>query len=174
MCHSIILVYSKCILMLSSLLLFFLLYSLLTTYHCSYWSSDNNFLCLLLAWSIKTRLPLCHGSFVHVGYIIISLFTSLSLAIAILTHSFFLSLLMNRYVLTTLHELVADDYILIYFHNPSGSGTTSGNNMPTFSWLKRCYHMIDRKLRKNLKSLYLVHPTFWLKTLVIMTKPLLR
>lgn len=83
------------------------------------------------------------------------------------------------YVLTTLHELIADDYILVYFHNPSGSSTTpvggtSGNNMPTFSWLKRCYHMIDRKLRKNLKALYLVHPTFWLKTLVIMTKPLLR
>lgn len=75
--------------------------------------------------------------------------------------------------MTTLHELVADDYILIYFHNPSGTGTTSGNNMPTFGWLKKYYHMIDRKLRKNLKSLYLVHPTFWLKTLVIMTKPLL-
>ena len=89
---------------------------------------------------------------------------------------------MDRYVLTTLHELIADDYILIYFHNPSGSGPSSlnsspslaSNNMPTFSWLKRCYHMIDRKLRKNLKALYLVHPTFWLKTLVIMTKPLLR
>lgn len=80
----------------------------------------------------------------------------------------------SRYVLTTLHELVADDYILIYFHNPSGSGVSSGNNMPTFGWLKRCYYMIDRKLRKNLKALYLVHPSFWLKTLVIMTKPLLR
>jgi prune family protein 2 len=74
------------------------------------------------------------------------------------------------YVLTTLHELVADDYMLIYFHNPSGGGITS-NNMPTFGWLKRCYYMIDRRLRKNLKALYLVHPTFWLKTLVIMTKP---
>ncbi|RWS15582.1 protein prune 2-like isoform X2, partial [Dinothrombium tinctorium] len=77
------------------------------------------------------------------------------------------------YVLTTLHELVADDYILIYFHNAGGSGISS-NNMPTFSWLKRCYYMIDRKLRKNLKSLFLVHPTFWLKTLVIMTKPFIR
>lgn len=31
--------------------------------------------------------------------------------------------------------------------------------------------MIDRRLRKNLKNLYLVHPTFWLKTIVLMTKP---
>ncbi|XP_053204614.1 BCL2/adenovirus E1B 19 kDa protein-interacting protein 2-like isoform X2 [Panonychus citri] len=74
------------------------------------------------------------------------------------------------YVLTTLHELVADDYILIYFHNAGCAGVSS-NNMPTFSWLKRCYTMIDKRLRKNLKSLFLVHPTFWLKTFVIMIKP---
>ncbi|CAG2115816.1 unnamed protein product, partial [Medioppia subpectinata] len=62
------------------------------------------------------------------------------------------------YVLTTLHNLIADDYILIYFHNAGLS--TLGNNMPTFGWLKRCYYMMDRKLKKNLKGLYLVHPTF--------------
>lgn len=31
--------------------------------------------------------------------------------------------------------------------------------------------MIDRRLRKNLKALYLVQPTFWLKTIVVMCKP---
>lgn len=103
------------------------------------------------------------------------------------------------YVLSSLHELIADDYILIYLHNTqpsssavanstttttnrlvaSGSSTSSGsgeevqnpNNLPTFTWMKRCYQMIDRKLRKNLKILYLVKPTFWLKTIVIMCKP---
>lgn len=106
------------------------------------------------------------------------------------------------YVLSSLHELIADDYILIYLHNthPSttfstsslslggasssghsanGSSTCSSgnqedlhqNNLPTFTWMKRCYQMIDRKLRKNLKILYLVKPTFWLKTIVIMCRP---
>lgn len=105
------------------------------------------------------------------------------------------------YVLSSLHELIADDYILIYLHNTqpnppssivspnsntnnngsasSSSGlvdenaraTTPQNNLPTFGWMKRCYQMIDRKLRKNLKILYLVKPTFWLKTIVIMCKP---
>ncbi|XP_015919330.1 protein prune homolog 2 isoform X2 [Parasteatoda tepidariorum] len=70
------------------------------------------------------------------------------------------------YVLTTLSQLVAEDYVLIYLH-----GATSRSCMPSFGWLKRCYQMIDRRLRKNLKGLYLVHPTFWLKTIVIMTKP---
>lgn len=70
------------------------------------------------------------------------------------------------YVLTTLDQLVAEDYVLIYLH-----GAMDRGNMPTFGWLKRCYQMIDRRLRKTLKGLYLVHPTFWLKTLVLMTKP---
>nr|CAD7575330.1 unnamed protein product [Timema californicum] len=70
------------------------------------------------------------------------------------------------YVLTTLDELITDDYVLVYLH-----GATSRGCMPTFSWLKRCYQMIDRRLRKNLKGLYLVHPTFWLKTIVVMTRP---
>lgn len=97
------------------------------------------------------------------------------------------------YVLSSLHELIADDYILIYLHNtqPSSNLKASNesasssshqdenqrhiqyqtNNLPTFTWIKRCYQLIDRKLRKNLKALYLVRPTFWLKTFVIMCKP---
>lgn len=70
------------------------------------------------------------------------------------------------YVLLTLDQLVTEDYVLVYLH-----GGTAKDCMPTFSWLKRCYQMIDRRLRKNLKRLYLVHPTFWLKTIVLMTKP---
>ncbi|XP_049271970.1 uncharacterized protein LOC119394132 [Rhipicephalus sanguineus] len=70
------------------------------------------------------------------------------------------------YVLSTLDQLVVDSYVLIYLH-----GATELSKMPSFGWLKRCYQMIDRRLRKNLKGLYLVHPTFWLKTIVIMTRP---
>lgn len=70
------------------------------------------------------------------------------------------------YVISTLDQLVTEDYVLVYLQ-----GGTSKDCVPGFSWLKRCYKMIDRKLRKNLKFLYLVHPTFWLKTLVLMIKP---
>ncbi|CAG7824690.1 unnamed protein product, partial [Allacma fusca] len=72
----------------------------------------------------------------------------------------------NRYVLSSLEELIVEDYILVYLH-----GATPKSCMPTFSWLKRCYQLIDHRLRKNLKGLYLVHPTFWLKTVVALTKP---
>lgn len=70
------------------------------------------------------------------------------------------------YVLSTLDQLITEDYVLVYLH-----GGTAKDCMPTFSWLKRCYQMIDRRLRKNLKKLYLVHPTFWLKTIVMMARP---
>ncbi|BFZ26107.1 hypothetical protein BsWGS_29145 [Bradybaena similaris] len=71
-----------------------------------------------------------------------------------------------HYVIHTLEELVADDYVIIYFH-----GSTPRRQMPSLAWLKRCYQSIDRRLKKNLKGLFLVHPTLWLRTIVMMTKP---
>ncbi|KAL7644301.1 UNVERIFIED_CONTAM: hypothetical protein RMT77_005128 [Armadillidium vulgare] len=70
------------------------------------------------------------------------------------------------YVLTTLDQLIGEDYVLVYLH-----GATTRSNMPSFAWLKRCYQMIDRRLRKNLQGLYLVHPSFWVKTVVLMARP---
>ncbi|KAL0859339.1 hypothetical protein ABMA27_011133 [Loxostege sticticalis] len=70
------------------------------------------------------------------------------------------------YVIWTLERLVTDEYVLVYLHGSAGS-----RRMPTFHWLHECYKLIDRRLRKSLKHLYLVHPTFWLKSFVILTKP---
>ncbi|CAG2236249.1 SLC44A2_4_5 [Mytilus edulis] len=70
------------------------------------------------------------------------------------------------YVISTLELLVAEDYMIVYFH-----GATPRRQMPSFGWLKKCYQMIDRRLKKNLKGLLLIHPTLWLRTIVLMTKP---
>ncbi|GFS17870.1 protein prune homolog 2 [Elysia marginata] len=79
------------------------------------------------------------------------------------------SYIMNHlfhYVVHTLEELVADDYVIVYFH-----GSTPRHKMPGLGWLRRCYQSIDRRLKKNLKGLLLVHPTLWLRTIVTMTRP---
>ncbi|XP_048523476.1 protein prune homolog 2 isoform X2 [Dendroctonus ponderosae] len=68
------------------------------------------------------------------------------------------------YVLWTLERLVTDDYVMIYLHG-------AANKLPSFSWLKRCYEMVGRKLKKNLSHLYIVHPTLWIKTMLYMSKP---
>uniref|UniRef100_A0A1I8MUC4 CRAL-TRIO domain-containing protein n=1 Tax=Musca domestica TaxID=7370 RepID=A0A1I8MUC4_MUSDO len=70
------------------------------------------------------------------------------------------------YVVKTLEQLVTDDYVLIYLH-----GGSSRRNMPPFPWLKKCYQLLDRRLRKSLKNMYLVHPTFWIKSIIWMTRP---
>ncbi|XP_078666349.1 uncharacterized protein LOC144908534 isoform X2 [Branchiostoma floridae x Branchiostoma belcheri] len=70
------------------------------------------------------------------------------------------------YIISTLELLVAEDYMIVHLH-----GGTPRQNVPSIGWLKKCYQMIDRRLRKNLKQLLIVHPSFWLKTIIRFTRP---
>ncbi|XP_059615935.1 protein prune homolog 2 isoform X2 [Phlebotomus argentipes] len=70
------------------------------------------------------------------------------------------------YVVQTLEQLITDDYVMVYLH-----GGSCRSNVPPFHWLRKCYQLLDRRLRKRLKTLYMVHPTFWLKSLVLMSRP---
>lgn len=58
----------------------------------------------------------------------------------------------------TLDKYVEQDYSLVYFHH----GLTS-KNKPPLSWLWQAYRAFDRKYKKNLKALYLVHPTNFIR-----------
>lgn len=94
----------------------------------------------------------------------------------------------HRYVIGTLELLVAENYMIVYLN-----GATSRKRMPTVSWLRKCYQQIDRRwaavvfttfdltspwilhrLRKNLKSLIIVHPSWFIRTLLALTKPFIR
>ncbi|KAF7642286.1 hypothetical protein LDENG_00260870 [Lucifuga dentata] len=76
---------------------------------------------------------------------------------------------MLMYLKATLDQYVESDYTLIYFHH----GLTS-ENKPSLSWLRDAYREFDRKYKKNIKALYIVHPTMFIKTLLILFKPLIR
>ncbi|XP_072937712.1 uncharacterized protein [Epargyreus clarus] len=69
------------------------------------------------------------------------------------------------YVIWTLERLVTDEYVLVYLH------AARRRTPPSVAWLHECYKLVQRRLRKSLKHLYLVHPTFWLKSFVVITKP---
>ncbi|KAF7669190.1 hypothetical protein LDENG_00230730 [Lucifuga dentata] len=71
-----------------------------------------------------------------------------------------------KYVIGTLELLVAENYLIVYLN-----GATSRKKMPTVGWLRKCYQQIDRRLRKNLKSLIIVHPSWFIRTLLALTKP---
>ncbi|NWX34578.1 RHG01 protein, partial [Notiomystis cincta] len=72
------------------------------------------------------------------------------------------------YLKFTLDKYVESDYTLVYLHH----GLTS-ENKPSLSWLRDAYVEFDRKYKKNIKALYIVHPTVFIKTLLILFKPLI-
>ncbi|KAK1790833.1 hypothetical protein P4O66_014691 [Electrophorus voltai] len=70
------------------------------------------------------------------------------------------------YVVSSLEMLVAEDYMIVYLN-----GATPRRRMPGIGWLKRCYQMIDRKLRKNLKCLIIAHPSWFIRTVLAVSRP---
>uniref|UniRef100_UPI00358F0D72 rho GTPase-activating protein 1-like isoform X1 n=2 Tax=Myxine glutinosa TaxID=7769 RepID=UPI00358F0D72 len=70
------------------------------------------------------------------------------------------------YLQYTLDQYVESDYTLVYFHY----GLTS-KNKPAFSWVLNAYREFDRKYKKNLKALYVVHPTNFIRVLWMFFKP---
>ncbi|XP_044051453.1 uncharacterized protein LOC122875889 isoform X4 [Siniperca chuatsi] len=70
------------------------------------------------------------------------------------------------YVISTLELMVAEDYMIVYLN-----GATPRKRMPGFTWMKKCYQMIDRRLKKNLKMFIIVHPSWFIRTLLGITRP---
>ncbi|NWQ84320.1 ATCAY protein, partial [Columbina picui] len=71
-----------------------------------------------------------------------------------------------QYVISSLELLVAEDYMIVYLN-----GATPRRRMPGLGWLKKCYQMIDRRLRKNLKALIIVHPSWFIRTVLAISRP---
>ncbi|XP_016065571.1 PREDICTED: rho GTPase-activating protein 8 [Miniopterus natalensis] len=73
-----------------------------------------------------------------------------------------------EYLKYTLDQYVESDYTIVYFH----CGLTS-RNKPSLHWLRGAYKEFDRRYKKNLKALYVVHPTGFIKVLWNVFKPLI-
>ncbi|XP_027305913.1 rho GTPase-activating protein 8 isoform X7 [Anas platyrhynchos] len=72
-----------------------------------------------------------------------------------------------EYLKYTLDHYVENDYMVVYFHYGLKS-----LNKPSLKWLQTAYKEFDRKYKKNLKALYVVHPTNFIKILWNIFKPL--
>ncbi|XP_021165207.2 rho GTPase-activating protein 8 isoform X1 [Fundulus heteroclitus] len=73
-----------------------------------------------------------------------------------------------EYLKFTLDQYVEMDYILVYFHYGLKS-----RNKPSIKWLREAYSEFDRKYKKNLKTLYVVHPTNFIRIVWNIFKPLI-
>ena len=67
-----------------------------------------------------------------------------------------------------LDRYVESDYTIVYFHYGLNS-----KNKPSLGWGKRLYQELDRKYKKNLKNLLLVHPTNFIKVVMKVFSPLI-
>ncbi|EGD74672.1 hypothetical protein PTSG_06036 [Salpingoeca rosetta] len=93
---------------------------------------------------------------------------------------------MLRYMVKTMDAIVENDYSIIYFHhglsrdvsgNLRGCGYRVGwttvvvSTKPSLNWLRKVYFSFDRKYKKNLKALYVVHATMFVRTVMTILRP---
>ncbi|KAK1329067.1 hypothetical protein QTO34_011244 [Cnephaeus nilssonii] len=71
-----------------------------------------------------------------------------------------------RYMVGTLELLVAENYLLVHLN-----GGTSRAQVPPLSWIRQCYRTLDRRLRKNLRALVVVHATWYMKAFLALLRP---
>uniref|UniRef100_A0A673KVC9 Caytaxin-like n=2 Tax=Sinocyclocheilus rhinocerous TaxID=307959 RepID=A0A673KVC9_9TELE len=107
-----------------------------------------------------------HGGYYGEGLNAIIVFTACYLPDSSCPDYHYLMENLFLYVVSSLEMLVAEDYLIIYMN-----GGTPRSKMPGISWLKKCYQMIDRRLRKNLKSLIIAHPSWFIRTVIAISKP---
>ncbi|XP_053133246.1 bcl-2/adenovirus E1B 19 kDa-interacting protein 2-like protein isoform X2 [Hemicordylus capensis] len=107
-----------------------------------------------------------HGGYYGEGLNAIIVFASCYLPDSSISGYLYVMENLFRYITGTLELMVAENYTLVCLN-----GATPRSRVPSFTWIKQCYQTIDRRLRKNLKSLIIVHSTWYVKALMAVCKP---
>lgn len=68
------------------------------------------------------------------------------------------------YFIKIMDEIVNSFYSIIYI-------VVSGGNKPSLNWLRKLYQIVPRKYKKNLCNLYILNPTFWIRTAILFFRP---
>lgn len=74
--------------------------------------------------------------------------------------------LRHRYIIKQMEPYVQNDYVIVYFHQG-----LKEDNKPSIPFLWNSYKDLDRNFRKNLKKLYVVHPTLFIRLIWNFFKP---
>ncbi|KAM9251966.1 LOW QUALITY PROTEIN: bcl-2/adenovirus E1B 19 kDa-interacting protein 2-like protein [Cariama cristata] len=111
---------------------------------------------------------LSHGGYHGEGFSAILLFAACHLPDSSIPRYGYVMENLLRYIVGTLERMVADRYVLVCL-----SGAAARGQIPSFSWMKRCYRAMDRRLRKSLQAVIIVHPTWYIKALVTLSRPFL-
>ncbi|XP_056617803.1 bcl-2/adenovirus E1B 19 kDa-interacting protein 2-like protein isoform X1 [Triplophysa dalaica] len=109
---------------------------------------------------------LSHGGYFGDGSTAVIMFTSCYLPENTIQHYEYVMDNLFRFIIGTLDLMVSENYILVYL-----CGMAPRNKMPGIKWLRQCYTSIDRRLRKDLKGLLVVHPAWYVRALITVIKP---
>ncbi|KAM6910539.1 bcl-2/adenovirus E1B 19 kDa-interacting protein 2-like protein [Xenentodon cancila] len=109
---------------------------------------------------------LSHGGYYGDGMNAIILFTSCYLPENTVEDYEYVMDNLFRYIVGTLDLMVSENYVLVYL-----CAMAPRNKVPSFKWLHQCYTSIDRRLKKDLKGLLVVHPAWYIKALITVVKP---
>ncbi|XP_027249391.1 bcl-2/adenovirus E1B 19 kDa-interacting protein 2-like protein isoform X3 [Cricetulus griseus] len=109
---------------------------------------------------------LSHGGYHGDGLNAVILFASCYLPRSSIPNYTYVMEHLFRYMVGTLELLVAENYLLVHL-----SGGTSRAQVPPLSWIRQCYRTLDRRLRKNLRALVVVHATWYVKAFLALVRP---
>ncbi|XP_044095121.1 bcl-2/adenovirus E1B 19 kDa-interacting protein 2-like protein [Neovison vison] len=109
---------------------------------------------------------LSHGGYHGDGLNAVIVFSSCYLPSSSIPNYTYVMEHLFRYMVGTLELLVAENYLLVHL-----SGGTSRAQVPPLGWMRQCYHTLDRRLRKNLRALVVVHATWYVKAFLALLRP---
>ncbi|XP_058502781.1 bcl-2/adenovirus E1B 19 kDa-interacting protein 2-like protein isoform X2 [Solea solea] len=109
---------------------------------------------------------LSHGGYYGDGMNAIILFTSCYLPENTVDNYEYVMDNLFRYIVGTLDLMVSENYLLVYL-----CAMAPRNKLPAIKWLHQCYMSIDRRLKKDLKALLVVHPAWYIRALITVVKP---
>lgn len=72
------------------------------------------------------------------------------------------------FIIKTMEQYVQNDYVITYFHQG-----LKDISKPSLTFLWNSYKELDRNFKKNLKQLYVVHPTTFIKMVWFFFKPII-
>nr|KAF6396235.1 BCL2 interacting protein like [Rousettus aegyptiacus] len=112
------------------------------------------------------KKALSHGGYHGDGLNAVILFASCYLPRSSIPNYTYVMEHLFRYMVGTLELLVAENYLLVHL-----SGGTCRAQVPPLGWIRQCYRTLDRRLRKNLRALVVVHATWYVKAFLALLRP---
>eukprot|EP00462_Mataza_sp_D1_P025002 CAMPEP_0175135100 /NCGR_PEP_ID=MMETSP0087-20121206/8533_1 /TAXON_ID=136419 /ORGANISM="Unknown Unknown, Strain D1" /LENGTH=519 /DNA_ID=CAMNT_0016417709 /DNA_START=61 /DNA_END=1620 /DNA_ORIENTATION=+ len=73
------------------------------------------------------------------------------------------------YIIKVMDPIVESDFNIIYVH----TNFRSQNKFP-LPWLREVYATLDRRYKKNVKRIFVIHATWWVKLVMSFAKPFVR